>query len=572
MTRKASTITLETPRDSLCLFNNDVRSSFTMGQHTISLPKLHSDRSSERLKIISGLRRRGIGEHISLPQLIVCGDQSVGKSSVLEGITGFPFPRQDGLCTRFATEIILEDGPEPTNVLISIIPHSSQSQERKDEMLAFARSMTTLSDLPQVINEAGALMGLKGFAENHDGPAFGKDVLRIRISGPTGLHLSVVDLPGIIQVPSEDQQLEDVEAVHELVDSYMANPRSIILAVVQAGNDIANQPVIRKSKKFDKLGQRTIGIITKPDLINRGTEARIALLSRNEDTTKLELGFFLLKNPSPEEMAEDLDQARREALELKFFTSPPWSAQSLLQDRVGIARLRVYLQGLLDQHIDAAMPKVRNELRELQQKTREQLDRLGGERNTPTDIRIYLSRLAMSLSSLCAAALQGAYAQDRFFDRAKKDVVANRLRALIHSQNMEFATTMLSSGAKYKVKSAASSDAESDPEDHITGDGQAAVSEKRMNKWIQKVPHPVAPWDSLLLTCGRSTTRPGARSSRETTTPSSSPNCSTNNPSDGTSSRSGTSTRRAAAWRPSCSTPWRTSQTKRTHARASKAS
>jgi len=80
--------------------------------------------------------------------------------------------------------------------------------------------------------------------------------------------------------------VNDVEIVHALVDAYAANPRTIIPAVVQAGNDISNQPIVQMSKRFDKAGERTIGIITKPDLINIGAQGRIALLARNEDTTR----------------------------------------------------------------------------------------------------------------------------------------------------------------------------------------------------------------------------------------------------------------------------------------------
>ena len=82
----------------------------------------------------------------------------------------------------------------------------------------------------------------------------------------------------------------------------MANPRTIILAVVQVNNDIANQGIIQKSRRFDQVGERTVGVITKPDLINEGTQKRIALLAKNEDTTKLKLGFFLVKNPTPSEL------------------------------------------------------------------------------------------------------------------------------------------------------------------------------------------------------------------------------------------------------------------------------
>jgi hypothetical protein len=142
-------------------------------------------------------------------------------------------------------------------------------------------------------------MGLRSYGTAQTGPAFGQDVLRIKFCGNTGLNLTIVDLPGIIQVPNDEQDDNDVDIVHALVDSYVSNPRTIILAVVQAGNDISNQSIIKKSKKFDKGGERTIGVVTKPDLINEGTQARIAALSRNEDTTKLKLGFFMVKNPSP---------------------------------------------------------------------------------------------------------------------------------------------------------------------------------------------------------------------------------------------------------------------------------
>lgn len=68
--------------------------------NTVLPTALHSQKSSTRLKQIAALRASGIGDLVDLPQLVVCGDQSAGKSSVLEGITNLPFPRQDGVCTR----------------------------------------------------------------------------------------------------------------------------------------------------------------------------------------------------------------------------------------------------------------------------------------------------------------------------------------------------------------------------------------------------------------------------------------------------------------------------------------
>ena len=167
------------------------------------------------------------------------------------------------------------------------------------------------------------MMGIRGFEDVQEGPAFTSDVLRIEVTGPVGLHLTVVDLPGLISVTNDEQTEDDVRTVQDLVDSYVANPRTIILAVVQANNDIANQGIIQKSRRFDQVGERTVGIITKPDLINEGTQKRIALLAKNEDTTKLKLGFFLVKNPTPPELKNGITSDQKRRAENRYFQSSP---------------------------------------------------------------------------------------------------------------------------------------------------------------------------------------------------------------------------------------------------------
>ncbi|KAH0182833.1 hypothetical protein KCV03_g10155, partial [Aureobasidium melanogenum] len=239
--------------------------------------------------------------------------------------------------------------------------------------------------LPHVICDAGELMGVRGFGKVTTGPSFSGDLLKIRISGPVGLHLSIVDLPGIILVPNEEQTEDDVDTVHRLVDQYLKNPRTIILAVVQASNDIANQSIIRKSRKFDVDGERTVGIITKPDLINEGSEKRIALLAKNQDTTKLKLGYFLLKNPSPSELESQVDALSRESREHSFFQTSPWREQNLDKDRTGISALRQFLQNLLDRHIEHELPRVREEIETLAVSVEQKLNHLGGKDRVDRD-------------------------------------------------------------------------------------------------------------------------------------------------------------------------------------------
>ena len=464
---------------------------------SFGLRGLQSSASLKRLSLISNLRSRGVGDHIDLPQLVVSGDQSTGKSSVLEGITGVPFPRQDGLCTRYATEITMEHTDEAdaeTEISASIIPSDHRDEASKVELRTFIRRLHGFQELPVVIEAAGELMGLKGYGTVQPGPAFGQDVLRIKVRGNTALNLTIVDIPGIIQVPNDEQDDNDVDTVHALVDSYISNPRTIILAVVQAGNDISNQPIIKKSKKLDKEGERTIGVITKPDLINDGTQSRIAALSRNEDTTKLKLGFFMVKNPSPKEMQDSISMFEREQKELKYFSSPPWKDAGLDRTRIGVAQLRRFLQDLLNRHTEREMPKVREEVRTLLKSTEKSISGLGEERPTTSHMRMFLSRLAMRYHNLTNAALIGDYdsSELEFFNTSHSE--SRRLRAFIYSVNTKYSEKMRLEGETVRIVSEPDESDDdlqiADLQEVAIGQDrvrQLSVSEAKFTTWIKHV-------------------------------------------------------------------------------------
>jgi hypothetical protein len=312
-------------------------------------------------------------------------------------------------------------------------------------------------------------------------------VLRIDVRGPVGLHLSIVDVPGLISVPNEEQTDDDVQTVHTLVDSYISDPRTIILAVVQAGNDIANQSIIKKSRQFDKDGERTVGIITKPDLINQGSERRIALLASNKDSTKLKLGFFLVKNPAPNELTRGVTPEQRQKDEIQYFYTPPWKEQSLDPGRVGIVSLRKYLQKLLDRHIEKELPKVRNDVRKLLEKTESDLLTMGEERDTPSKMRMSLTRLAMTFHQLVTSTLNGTYDDiNMSFFASDNDRTSRRLRATVQNLNTEFSDEMRECGAKRRIVTASEPD-QSDAESSESVNDQILVTEKEMKGWIRQV-------------------------------------------------------------------------------------
>ena len=453
--------------------------------HTGTGIGLQSFRMSERLNQIDRVRANGVGDHIGLPQLAVCGDQSAGKSSVLEGISGIPFPRQEGLRTRFATEIILRHSPNEDRTAATIIPHLTRSEEEKAHLAGFSHNIRDFRELREVINRAAILMGVQCDDSNTDAPSFAADVLRLEVVGNTGLHLTLVDLPGLISFSERD---EDVQLVSDLVESYLSNSRTIILAVVPASSDPETQSIIQKARRFDQAGNRTIGIITKPDLINKGTEPRIVKLAKNSDRTKLGLGFFLIRNPSPVDMQSGMSISERRNAEMEFFSSGPWKAQGLDYSRVGIDNLRIFLQDLLDEHIEREIPGVRNDVRKLLNGVNEELYDLGAERSSPSEIRMYLTRISTEFQNLVNAGLDGVYdigGQSGFFNIRKNDENC-RLRATVHMKNGNFADYMRENGAKQKVVTHKPTEDEEE-EGQMAEKDQMLVTADEMKAWVKEV-------------------------------------------------------------------------------------
>ena len=121
------------------------------------------------------------------------------------------------------------------------------------------------------------LMGLKEIGVlNEATDTFSDDVLKIEICGPKQQHLSVIDVPGIFHNTTAGVTTDaDMEVVRNMVNNYMKNPRSVILAVIPANVDIATQEILKMAEKCDAKGQRTLGVLTKPDLVDRGAEHRV---------------------------------------------------------------------------------------------------------------------------------------------------------------------------------------------------------------------------------------------------------------------------------------------------------
>ncbi|KAK1634896.1 P-loop containing nucleoside triphosphate hydrolase protein [Colletotrichum phormii] len=288
----------EEPRPETPLCDN----GRTFGAIGSTLEELQTDDQRRILDTITQLRKCGLDGILSLPDIVVCGDQSAGKSSVLEALTEIPFPRNDNLCTRFATEISLRR-ELAESLTVRVIPGNEWGQEDQKRIRDFSESITDFKDLPFIIDAATRVMGIGiggGGSSQQDralDSAFSKDTLSIEINGPDRPQLTLIDVPGLIQSATKGVTENDVALVADITDRYIKRPRTICLAVVSATNDAANQPILQRVRRFDPRGERTLGVITKPDQLPEGSgaESKFLELSRNEDVF-FKLGWHVIRN------------------------------------------------------------------------------------------------------------------------------------------------------------------------------------------------------------------------------------------------------------------------------------
>ncbi|KAJ6189030.1 hypothetical protein N7519_003938 [Penicillium mononematosum] len=258
---------------------------------TDALRELCTEDQLDLLNSIDTLRSQGISHYITLPQFIACGDQSSGKSSVTEAISGVSFPVRSNLCTRFPTELVLRKYPQ-SGVRVSIVPHQTRSDIEQRSLGDFYEELDDFEGLPIWIEKAKGVVGITMY-----GKAVSNDLLRVEVSGPDHPHLTIVDLPGLVHSETKQQSATDVHLVQDIVQSYMKEPRSVILAVVSAKNDFANQVILKLARDADPSGKRTLGVITKLDTLVPGSESEtmVVSLAKNQNV-EFRFGWYVLKN------------------------------------------------------------------------------------------------------------------------------------------------------------------------------------------------------------------------------------------------------------------------------------
>ncbi|KAL4926389.1 dynamin family protein [Aspergillus undulatus] len=387
-----------------------------------------------------------VGDYVALPQLIAVGDQSSGKSSVLEGLTGLPFPRDSTLCTRFATQIVFRRavGQASRRIQASIKPAAQSHPECVARLKSWGRTETAHLDpkaFSDMIHEVHTVMGIRSL-EDQSKPTFSRHVFRLEISGPDEDHLAVIDVPGIFKsVTPGVTTKHDIDLVRSMVQEYMRNPRSIILAVLPANVDAATQEVIERAREADPEGQRTLGVLTKPDLVDRGAEHQVLDLISGK-TMPLRHGWVLVRNLGKSELAIG-DKTRME-VEEELRMREGWG--SVPADRFGIESLRQRLQETVTENARREFPMVRLDINKKLKETKAALQALGQERLNRSQQVDFLLDLVARFQEVMSNALRGNYGADDIFDKVKRF----RLATTVIDRNEQFKSDMMNLGHIYR--------------------------------------------------------------------------------------------------------------------------
>ncbi|KAI1108993.1 putative mitochondrial dynamin GTPase [Nemania sp. NC0429] len=300
--------------------------------------------TKKMIEIRNILARIGQSSTVTLPSIVVIGSQSSGKSSVLEAIVGHEFlPKGSNMVTRRPIELTLINTPD------SRVEYGEFPDLGLGKIQDFSSIQRTLTELNQAVPEAQCVSD---------------DPIRLSISSPNVPDLSLIDLPGYIQVVGQNQPLELKQKISELCDKYI-QPPNVILAISAADVDLANSTALRASRRVDPRGERTIGVVTKMDLVDPTRGAAIL----NDKQYPLRLGYVgvVSRAPITSALFKKGDSNLTTAIsknENSYFSSHPLEFGPTSDVAVGTLTLRKKLMHVLEQTMSASLQGTSDAIRQ----------------------------------------------------------------------------------------------------------------------------------------------------------------------------------------------------------------
>uniref|UniRef100_A0A2I3S293 dynamin GTPase n=1 Tax=Pan troglodytes TaxID=9598 RepID=A0A2I3S293_PANTR len=274
----------------------------------------------------------GQNADLDLPQIAVVGGQSAGKSSVLENF--------------------VDENPQVgfQTLMPTALPLPASGAEYAEFLHCKGKKFTDFEEVRLEIEaETDRVTGTnKGISPVP---------INLRVYSPHVLNLTLVDLPGMTKVPVGDQPPDIEFQIRDMLMQFVTKENCLILAVSPANSDLANSDALKVAKEVDPQGQRTIGVITKLDLMDEGTDARDVLENK---LLPLRRGYIGVVNRSQKDIDGKKDITAALAAERKFFLSHP--SYRHLADRMGTPYLQKVLNQQLTNHIRDTLPGLRNKL------------------------------------------------------------------------------------------------------------------------------------------------------------------------------------------------------------------
>ncbi len=323
------------------------------------------------------------------------GSQSSGKSSVLENIVGrdlydpsailpelkssclhpFSLPRGSGIVTRRPLVLQLINRPSPANLQINGVKEeelknaSSDKEANVDEWGEFLHIPgQKFYDFNKIRDEIVKETEAKAGRNVGISPA----PINLRIYSPNVLTLTLVDLPGLTKVPVGDQPKDIERQIREMVLKQISKSNSIILAVTAANVDLANSDGLKLARDVDPEGQRTIGVLTKVDLMDDGTDVVDILAGR---IIPLRLGYVPVVNRGQRDIENKKRITAALEAEKNFFENH--KAYRNKASYCGTPYLARKLNLILMMHIKQTLPDIKARISGSLQKYTQELQQLG---------------------------------------------------------------------------------------------------------------------------------------------------------------------------------------------------
>ncbi len=300
---------------------------------------------------------------VVFPTVVVVGDQSTGKSTLLEALSLVELPKGSGIVTRCPLVLRLRKSAK------SNVYHVEGEKRTK---------LSADEDIPKYIEKATIKLagGKKRIVT---------EMIELEIQSPSVRDLTVVDLPGISRNPIDDQPKDIHSQTTSLIRHFIRREGTIILCVFPANVDVATVESFTLAREVDPEGVRTIGVITKCDLSPNATLLCQQLLMEKPEVLHLKLGFVAVRNRAEDETISLQDGRKRE---VEFFENH-LASSAVGWHCLGVNALINRLADLYADRVTEMFPKIRNTIQNKLDRAHAELMKFQPELDAPARLAMF---------------------------------------------------------------------------------------------------------------------------------------------------------------------------------------